>query len=180
MKFSKPDQSYTATFTVDRPACEVFDAINDVRGWWSQEVVGDTDRVDAEFQYRYQDVHRCTLRVTELRPGRKVAWRVVGNHFSFVEDQAEWNDTEIVFDISPARGGTEVRFTHVGLAPHCECCDVCSSAWGGYITGSLRELITTGHGQPNLKDDGDAAAHQETASVHRALHSPAQGAPIGR
>lgn len=87
---SAPEHSYTATFTVDRPAQEVFDAINDVRGWWSQEVVGDTDQVGAQLQYHYQDVHRCTLRVTELRPGRKVAWRVLDNYFNFVQDQAEW------------------------------------------------------------------------------------------
>lgn len=38
-------QSYRITFVVDRPRQEVFDAINDVTGWWSEEVVGVTDRV---------------------------------------------------------------------------------------------------------------------------------------
>ena len=160
--------SYTTTFTVDRTAQEVFDAINDVRGWWSQDVVGVTDRVDAEFSYHYQDVHRCTLRVTDLQPGRAVAWRVLDNYFDFVEDQAEWKDTQIAFDISETAAGTSVRFSHVGLDPQFECYDVCSNAWGGYISGSLRNLITTGQGQPNPSSGGDAAAHQETASLHRA------------
>lgn len=168
---SEPEHSYTATFTVDRPAQEVFEAINDVRGWWSEEVVGVTDRVDAEFQYHYQDVHRCTLRVTELQPGRKVTWRVLDNYFDFVQDQTEWKDTDIVFDISDTVEGTEVRFTHVGLAPCSECYDVCSNAWGGYLNGSLRDLIVTGQGQPNPKEH-DAPAHQDTTGVQRAERSP--------
>jgi hypothetical protein len=166
-------QSYTTTFTVDRTAQEAFDAINNVRGWWSQEVVDVTDRVGAEFSYHYQDVHRCVLRVTELVPGRKVAWLVVNNYFNFVRNQAEWKGTEISFEIRQTDGAVEVRFTHVGLAPEYECYDVCSNAWGGYIDGSLRNLILTGQGQPNPKEEGDAAAHQETANSHRVKRAPA-------
>jgi MFS family permease len=31
----------------------------------------------------------------------------------------------------------------------------CSNAWGSYINGSLRSLITTGKGQPNQEEKGD-------------------------
>ena len=43
-------------------------------------------------------------------------------------------------------------FTHVGLAPDDECYEACSDAWGSYIKHSLRSLITTGKGQPNVKE----------------------------
>ena len=33
-----------------------------------------------------------------------------------------------------------------GLVPEYECYDVCSNAWGNYITGSSRKLITAGKG----------------------------------
>jgi hypothetical protein len=164
--------SYTTTFIVDRTSQEVFEAINNVSRWWSQEVVGVTDQVGGEFDYHYQDVHRCKVRVTGLVPGHKVVWLVVDNYFNFIQDQAEWKDTEVVFDIAETHHGAEVRFTHVGLAPHLECYDVCSSAWGGYITGSLKNLILTGQGKPNPKEGGAAASHQAAADVHRVKRPP--------
>ena len=147
------DQSYTMTFSVDRTPDEVFDAITNVRGWWSEEVEGATDQVGAEFTYRGHDdsesmEHRSKIRVTELVPGERVVWRVLDNYFNFIDDQSEWKDTEIRFELSEKDGTTEVRFTHAGLVPEYECFDVCSNAWGFFIGDSLRSLITTGEGTP--------------------------------
>lgn len=143
------DTSYTTSFTVDRPPLEVFHAINDVRSWWNEDITGETAAVGAEFTHHVKDIHRARMQVTELIPGERVAWRVLDNWFSFIQDQSEWKDTEIRFDLSEKDGATEVRFTHVGLVPDYECFDVCSNAWGLYIGGSLRSLIATGDGRPN-------------------------------
>lgn len=140
---------FSTTFTVDRMPMEAFDAINNVRRWWSEEVAGDTHQAGGEFYYHFQDKHRCTIQVIESVPGRRVAWRVVENYFDFTEDQSEWLGTTVTFDIAERDGQTEVRFAHVGLLPEHECFDVCSNAWGFYINTSLRDLIATGDGQPN-------------------------------
>jgi|tagenome__1003787_1003787.scaffolds.fasta_scaffold19754900_1 hypothetical protein len=152
------EPSYTTSITVDRAPDEVFAAVNDVRGWWSEEVEGRTDQVGAEFRYRGHDEantveHLATIRVEELVSGRRVVWRVLDNHFSFTHDQTEWKDTEIRFEISEKDGATEVRFTHAGLVPAHECYDVCSNAWGFYIGDSLRSLLTTGEGAPISNGD---------------------------
>jgi len=147
------DQSYTMTISVDRTPKQVFDAINNVRGWWSEEIEGNTDVVDQEFTFRVRDVHYSKIRVTELVPGKKVVWRVLDNYMNFVDDQSEWKDTEIRFELSEKDGVTEVRFTHAGLVPAYECFDVCSNAWGFYVGGSLRNLITSGEGSPSLNPD---------------------------
>ena len=143
------DKNYTTSFAVDELPEKVFRAINNVRGWWSQVIEGDTDKLGAVFYYHYQDVHRCTFKITEFVPGKKVVWHVLDNYFNFVKDKSEWKGTDVVFEIAKKGDKTEVHFTHVGLVPAYECYGICSDAWGSYITGSLRDLITTGKGQPN-------------------------------
>ncbi len=153
-------KNYSTTFAVGQTPEEVFAAINNVRGWWSEEVEGDTDRLGAEFRYHFKDVHRCRMRITALTPGKEVVWRVLDNHFSFTKDKTEWKGTDIRFEISRKGDKTEVRFTHVGLVPEYECYDVCSDAWGTYIKGSLQSLIVKGKGQPNVGQaitDGERA-----------------------
>ena len=146
-------QDYTTTFLVDQSPQEVFAAINNVRGWWSGEIDGDTDKPGAEFTYRYQDMHRSRQRITEFVPGKKVVWRVLDSYLAFVDDKEEWNDTEISFEISKQGTKTEVRFSHHGLVPQGECYEMCSTAWGSYINGSLKNLITGGEGRPNPKEN---------------------------
>lgn len=139
---------YSTSFMVDQSPEEAFAAITNTRGWWSEEIDGDTDKL-GEFKYQYGDVHRCTMRITELVPGSKVAWHVVDNYFNWVEETREWTGTNILFEIAKQGDKTEVRFTHVGLVPAYECYTLCSDAWGTYINGSLRDLIATGKGRPN-------------------------------
>ena len=155
------DQNFTATFTVDQTPEEAFQAITDVRGWWSGEIDGRTDALGAEFTYRYQDVHYSRQRITELVPGRTVVWHVEEGFLDFVEDKTEWTGTDITFDISPKDNQTEVRFTHLGLVPEFECFDNCSTAWGFYIKSSLRDFIPTGQGQPNEKESGEEETGHE-------------------
>ena len=142
-------QSFTATFTVDQTPEEVFAAINNVRGWWSGDIEGSTDELGDEWTYRYKDIHYSKQKITELVPGKRVAWHVLDGYLNFVEDKEEWTGTDITFDITKEGDKTSVRFTHLGLVPGFECFDNCSNAWGFYINNSLRSLITIGEGQPN-------------------------------
>jgi len=146
------DQNYTTAFTVDQTPEEVFAAINNPRGWWSEEIEGSTDKLGDEWKYHYEDVHRCTMKITEFIPNKKVVWDVVDNYFNFTQDKTEWIGNKIIFQIARSGDKTEVRFMQLGLVPEYECFDICSNAWGSYITGSLRNLITTGKGQPNKKN----------------------------
>jgi hypothetical protein len=142
---------FTTTFLVDQTPEEAFEAINNVRGWWSERINGGTDKLNDEFTYQRKDIHKCTMKLIDVIPGKKVVWLVLDNYFSFTEDKTEWTDTKIEFDISEKGNKTQVRFTHHGLVPGYECYKICFDAWTFYINDSLCKLITTGKGQPNPK-----------------------------
>lgn len=143
---------YTATIVVDQTPHQVFNAVTNVRGWWTENLEGGTDQVDDEFAVQFGDVHYSSQRLLEVIPDEKVVWLVTDSRLTFVRDPREWVGTKITFDISPTGNGTTLRFTHLGLVPEYECFDDCSSAWSGYVNGSLRSLITTGEGSPTKKE----------------------------
>jgi hypothetical protein len=142
-------QGFSTSFSVDQTPDRVFAAINNVRGWWSGEITGDTNKLGAEFTYRYKDMHKSKQKITEFVPGKKVVWHVTDAELTFAKDKKEWIGTDIVFEIAKKDGKTELRFKHVGLVPAFECYGGCSGAWGALVDGNLRKLIETGKNQPD-------------------------------
>ena len=142
---------FTTTIVVDETPEKVFNAITNPRGWWSEEIEGDTNNLNDEFNYHYEDIHRCKIKIIEFIPNEKVVWLVLDNYFKFTKDKSEWTGTKIIFEISEKDNKTQLRFTHQGLVPAYECYDICKDAWSTYIHNSLRSLIITGKGQPNGK-----------------------------
>lgn len=141
--------NFTTAILVDQSPEEAFQAINNVRGWWSEEIEGSSEKLNDEFKYHYQDVHRAHMKLIEVVPSQKVVWQVLDNYFSFTEDETEWTGTKVIFEIRPVNHQTEVRLTHEGLVPEYECYETCREGWTNYIQKSLYALITTGKGHPN-------------------------------
>jgi uncharacterized protein YndB with AHSA1/START domain len=162
--------NFSVSYTVSQTPAEVFRAINDVRGWWTGEPGprGTTDKLGAEWTYRFKDLHYTKQRITEFIPGKRVVWLVVDSKLSFVKDQTEWNGSKITFEIAKKGDKTELRFTHVGLVPEVECYGDCSSAWGYFVKGPLRALIskkgqagTRAKAQGRTQRSGHQGSHAE-------------------
>lgn len=144
-------QHFSTTILVDQSPLEVFNAINNVRGWWSEGIEGNTSKLNDEFIFEVKDVHFSRQKLTEVIPGKKVVWLVTDSRMEFLKDKKEWTGTKIIFDISETGNKTKLVFTHEGLAPGVECYDACSPAWTEYVQHSLYNLITSGKGDPNLE-----------------------------
>ncbi len=94
---------------VGQTPTEVFNAINNVRGWWSEEIEGSTDKLNDEFTYHYKDVHNCKMKLIEVISDKKVVWLVLDNYFSFTKDKSEWIGTKIIFEISGRDNKTQIH-----------------------------------------------------------------------
>ncbi len=142
------NENFSTSFLVDQSPQEVFDAVTNVRGWWSTSLKGKSSKLGDEFTFRYQDIHESKQRLVEVVPDKRVVWQVLDASLNFVNDKHEWKGTKVVFDIAKKGKKTELTFTHEGLTPAFECFEACSGGWDYYIDTSLKNLITTGKGQP--------------------------------
>jgi hypothetical protein len=146
------NKSYSNSFLTDKSPEEAFQAISNFRGWWSEEIEGNTDQLGETFFYHYKEVHLCKLKLTTATPNQKLVYDVTDNHFSFTSDPTEWKGTKLVFDISTENGKTKVTITHEGLTPEDECYEICHESWNNYFSNSLFNLLENGKGYPNPKE----------------------------
>jgi len=141
------NQNFTTTILVEQSPSEVFKAVNNPRAWWSVEIEGTTDQVNAEWNYQFGDNHRSKMKVVEMITDKKVTWLVKENYFKDAKDQTEWVGNKIVFEISKEGDKTRLVFTQIGLVPSYDCYTSCEWAWTGFVQKSLLSLIATGKGQ---------------------------------
>jgi uncharacterized protein YndB with AHSA1/START domain len=156
---------FTLRFSVDQTPREVFDAINNVREWWSEDFKGTSHDQGDEFEVRFGHVHYSRHKLEEIVPGEKIVWLVTDSHLSFLTNKSEWTGTKMIFEIGMQGDQTEICFMHLGLVPAVECYKDCVNGWTQYLLKSLQHYITTGTGAPNVLNK-EIAQKAETIHTH--------------
>jgi len=150
------NKNFTTAIIVDQTPEEVFNAIRNVRGWWSgyysEEIKGDTEELNDEFSFRAGGgAHYSRQKLVEVIPNKKVVWLVTDSKLDFLEKKDEWTGTKVIFDILKKDTRTQLVFTHDGLMPEIECYNSCAPAWSQYLQNKLLPLITKGEVNTNKK-----------------------------
>ena len=143
-------QDYTTTILVRATATRAFKSINNVAGWWTENIDGRSEKLNDVFNIHFGETF-VTMKIVESVPDKRVVWNVTDCYLHWLADKKEWKDTRIVFEISTEGESTRIQFTHVGLVPEVECYDNCVKGWDQYIKDSLAKLINEGNGLPQTK-----------------------------
>ena len=147
----KEEKDYNVILTVNVTAKEAFKSINNVTKWWTEDLVGSSQKLNDEFTVRFDDMHVSKQKLVEVIPDKKVVWLVTFSKLNFVEKKDEWTNTKISFEISNQNNKTQIKFTHLGLVPKFQCYESCVKGWDYFIKESLFKLLTEGKGKPEEK-----------------------------
>ena len=112
--------NYRTSITVDATPHQAFECINNVTGWWTENLEGESQKQGDEFSVRFGDVHYSNQRLTEVIPDKKVVWLITDSRLNFIKDKEEWTNNRIEFLITAENNKTRVNFTQIGLVPEGE------------------------------------------------------------
>lgn len=109
-----------------------------IAGWWTPDVKAEPV-VGSINEMKFQGT-TLKFRVDELEPVRHIAW-------SSVEVPSQWEDTRVLFDITPDGDMVNLRFRHVGFASLEGDFGITSYSWAQYVR-SIKLLLETDEGEP--------------------------------
>ena len=141
-------KDYHRSIMVNASAESVMQKISQIKLWWRKDFEGSAEKLNNPFTVPFGEHNGETsfvdFVISEKIPNRKVVWKVTDCYLPWFKDKKEWNNTEVVFELSEENGKTKLDFTHVGLVPEVECYTVCEKGWDGHITKDLVKFINEG------------------------------------
>lgn len=141
------NKNYHKAITVNASAEEAMKNISQVNLWWKKDFKGSAEKLNDTFTVPFGEPSFVDFIVSELIPDKKMVWKVTDCYLPWFMDKKEWNNTEVVFQLSEESEKTKIDFTHIGLVPEVECYEVCEKGWNGHIN-TLDQLINEGKGLP--------------------------------
>jgi len=141
------NKNFHKAIEVNASAPEAMKKISQVNLWWAKNFSGRAEKLNDKFTVRFGDTF-VDFVISELVPNKKVVWKVSDCNLHWIEAKKEWNNTEVVFEISSENNKTTIDFTHLGLVPGVACYNDCDAGWTGHVTVSLVNFINEGKGQP--------------------------------
>jgi hypothetical protein len=145
------NKNYRRTIMINASAKDAMKKISQINLWWRKDFSDTTAKLNDKFTVPFGklngEISFVDFVISEFVPDKKMVWKVTDCYLPWFKDKKEWNNTQVVFEISSENNKTKIDFTHVGLIPEVECYDVCEKGWNGHI-GTLVKFINDGKGLP--------------------------------
>jgi hypothetical protein len=121
--------------------------ISQVNLWWAKNFTGSAEKLNDKFTVRFGETFVDFI-ISEIVLNKKAVWKVTNCNLHWINAKKEWNNTDVVFEISSEKNGSKIDFTHIWLVPGIECYNACEKGWDGHVTKSLVNFINEGKGMP--------------------------------
>jgi len=139
------NNNYHRSILVNATSEAVMHKIGQINKWWIKDFPQFAHQLNQEFTIPFGAPAFVDFVITEILPNKKMVWKVSDCHLHWFQDKKEWNNTELVFQLTEENGKTRIDITHVGLVPQLECYEVCEKGWNGHIS-TLERFINEGRG----------------------------------
>ena len=137
---------------------KVFTALTEQKGlqnWWTPTCSAEA-KVGSKAKFNFDKTYNV-MEIEKLIPNKQVIWRCVDQYHNSpnLTKHDEWVGTQIIFNLKEnTKGGTDLSFTHQGLAEDLQCYAQCFKGWTHFIKTSLKSYAETEQGQPYASNTG--------------------------
>src|ERR1700694_5366666 len=90
---------YHAAMDVKVNAAKAAAAINNVGGWWTENIEGSTKKPGDIFTVSFGETF-VQFKISEMIPEKRIVWRVMDCYLHWLKHKTEWNNTSVVWEIS--------------------------------------------------------------------------------
>ncbi len=149
-------ESFTVLIKVSKSPQEVFTDLKDVTKWWSKDFEGNCSQLNDEFVIYHPNRHYSKQKLVEVIPNKKLVWLVTDSNLYWLQnDQHEWTNTKMIFELTKESDETILHFTHEGLLPGMESYSMCQKGWIMIITNWLLYFIANGSESPEMTQEAE-------------------------
>jgi len=146
--------NFKQTIIVHTTKEQAFDAVTTgIKNWWGNSTSTIT-KVGDEFSIFFEEETEWRFKATVVDKFNEVHWKCIYANHSFSNLKGikeEWLNSLIIFIFKDLNEDTiELSFEHKGLTPKLNCYEICNTGWTHFIVTSLKQLLETGKGVPNL------------------------------
>src|SRR5882672_7471982 len=98
---------YHCSITAAISGKEAFKNICHVSDWWTVNFEGSAQKQGDIFTVRFGETF-VTFRIAEAITDKKIVWHVQDCHIPWLKDKKEWNNTQVVWEISSSGDATRI------------------------------------------------------------------------